>query len=75
MGLALYSPSHGEADHVSTITRDAQRGEFAMVVAGGEGDDHTGPQSAREKDTGRCLAYRRDPDVSKSLSIARGTCV
>lgn len=61
MGLKLYSPDHGEGGHASAITGDARRGEFAMVVTGGEGADHTNPQSAREKDVGRCLGLPAGP--------------
>jgi hypothetical protein len=61
MGLKLYSPGHGEGGHASAITGDARRGEFAMVVTGGEGADHTDPQSAREKDVGRCLGLPAGP--------------
>lgn len=74
MGLKLYSPGHGEGGHASAITGDARRGEFTMVVTGGEVADDTSPQSAREKDTGQCLAYQRDPGVSKSPGITRATC-
>lgn len=60
MGLVLYSPNHGEAGHASEITRDAWRGGFALVVAGREGADRIGPQSARE-DAGRCLGLQARP--------------
>lgn len=72
MGLAFYSPGHEEAGHASTFTGDVRHGELAMVVTGGEGAEHTGPQSARERRThGGVWAYQQDRGVSESPSIAR----